>query len=161
MRSSRWNSGEVTSVEAEGLSFWDERRAQGVLASCTHVHGEQVVDCLHFESCLVEFALSCRNILDAACGGVHGGPSTQLHGAVSDDMEVCAQALLCWFGIVQESRWDGAGARGCPYLNLGGVQLEVCGAGGARRQVDGGWDVLGLDPDEPVVHSAVEGAMGF
>ena len=64
---------------------------------------------------------------------------------------VCAQALQCWSGFVQESGWDGAGARGCPYLNLGGVQLEVCGAGGARCQVDGGWDVLGHDPDVQVV----------
>ena len=85
------------------------------------------------------------------------------HGAA---FAVCAQALQCWLGFVQESGWDGAGARGCPYLNRG-LQLEVICAGGARCQVYGGWDVLGLDPDVPVVKvcpqlgPAVEGGLGF
>ena len=119
---------------------------------------------------MVEFAHDSRNVSEATRGGVHGGSSTQLHGAafaVSGDKEVCAQALQCWLGFDQESGWDGAGARGCPYLNLGGLQLEVSGAGGVRCQVVGGWDVLRLDPDVPVVQvysqlgPAVKCTLGF
>ena len=42
-------------------------------------------------------------------------------------------------------------ALSCPYLNLGGLQLKVNGAGGARCQVYGSWDVLELDLYVPVV----------
>ena len=62
-------------------------------------------------------------------------------------------------GLVQEG--------GCPDLNLGGLQFKVDGAGGARGQIDGCWDVLGLDPDVPIVQvrpelgAAVKRPFGF
>ena len=64
---------------------------------------------------------------------------------------MCAQALQRGFGFVLEGGWDGAGAKGCQYLTLGGLQLKVDGAGGARCQVDGCWDVSWFDPDVPLV----------
>ena len=61
-----------------------------------------------------------------------------------------------------------AGARGCPYLNLSGLQLEVDGAGGVRDWFYGSWNVLRLNPDVPVVQicpqqpgSVVEGELGL
>ena len=77
------------------------------------------------------------------------------------------KALQCWFGFVQETGWDGAGAGGCADLNLGRLQLKVDGAGGARCQADGCWDVLGCGPDVPVVQvcpeccAAVKHTVGF
>ena len=59
--------------------------------------------------------------------------------AVSDDTEVCTKALRCWLDFSQVSRRDGAGARGCPDLNLGGLQLKVDGECGVRYKVYGGW----------------------
>ena len=51
-------------------------------------------------------------------GGVHGGPSPQLHTAafaVSSYTEVCAQALQCLLGFVLEGGWD----PDKPYVQVG------------------------------------------
>ena len=119
---------------------------------------------------MVEVTHDGRYFSEAHCGGVHGRASPKFHWvsfAVSGDTEVCAKALQCWLSFVQVRRWDGAGARGCPDLNLGRLQLKVDGEGGVRCKVDGGWDVLRLDPDVPVVQvcpqlgSVVQGALGL
>ena len=69
-----------------------------MLTGCTHVHCEVIVDCLHFESCLVEVTHYGRYVSEARRGGVHGCSSTQFHlaaFAVAGDTEVRAEALQC------------------------------------------------------------------
>ena len=91
------------------------------------------------------------------------GPSTSLQRAAvaaTRNVAMGSQALQRGFGSVHKSRWNGAGAGGCPDLHLAGLQLDVDGSGGAQCQV---WS----DPDVQVVQvrpelgSAVERALGF
>ena len=92
--------------------------------------------------------------MKATCGGLHGGSPAQFQRAafaVASDAEMGAQALQCWLGFVLEGGWDGAVARGCPDLDLGGLLLEVDSASGVGNELDCCWDVSWFDPNVPLV----------
>ena len=57
------------------------------------------------------------------------------------------QAFESGPSFVLKGWWDAICTRRCPDLDLGGLQLEVDGSGGAREVFDGDWDVLRFDPD--------------
>ena len=78
MRSGRWNKG--NGDEASLHIGCDQKAATSVSKLLAwlllHVHGEQVVDCLHFDACLIEFAQDGRDVLEAARGSAHAGISS-------------------------------------------------------------------------------------
>ena len=118
-----------------------------------HVHGEQVVDRLHFEACLVEFTQGGRYVLKATGGG-HGWSLTQFHGAdfaVASDAEMGFQAFYCGFGFVLERRWDGAGAKGLSRSESCGLQFKFDCTGSVGDELDCCWDVSRFDPNVPVI----------
>ena len=75
MRSGRWNKG--NGDEASLHIGCDQKAATSVSKLLAwlllHVHGEQVVDCLHFDACLIEFVQDGRDVLEAARGSAHAG----------------------------------------------------------------------------------------
>ena len=118
--------GDNFSVKALGLFLRDDGRAQRVLAGRSHMHGEQIVDRLRLEACLIEFAQDGRDVLEATCGGVHGGSPAQFQGAafaVASDTKMGAQAFQRGLDFVLECQWGGVLARCCPDLDLAGLQF--------------------------------------
>ena len=92
------------------------------------MHGDQVVDHLHLEACLIEFAQDGRDVLEATCGSAHGGSVSQFHGAafaVAGDAKMGAKAFQCGFGSVLKCQWDGVMARSRPDLDLAGLQFKI------------------------------------
>ena len=67
-----------------------------------------------------------------------------------------APSIEYGFGFVLECQRDGLLARGCPNLDLAGLQFKIDCSGSAGAELVGSWDVLWLDPDVQIIQVSPE-----
>ena len=97
------------------------------MLGCTNIHGEEVIDCLRFETLSVELTKGGSNVTGSARGFLHCGlfPMNNRTGFAVLDVKMSTEATECVFDFIEQSLGNGILAGCPPHLDLGGLELKV------------------------------------
>ena len=96
-------------VKCPGIVFQNKAHGEHVLAGCTNIHGEEVIDSLRAETLGIALGKDGSNVTKSSRGFLHRGVFTKNNKtgfAVTLDVKMSSEATECWFDLVEQFLGD-------------------------------------------------------